>query len=73
MERRAFGGLVAAGIGALAMPARGAWAGESAMRNLMPSEAELASYEAAAGGVLFKDVAPVRRAGCRVLCCGCHN
>mmetsp|Transcript_32828 Transcript_32828/g.77750 ORF Transcript_32828/g.77750 Transcript_32828/m.77750 type:complete len:172 (+) Transcript_32828:40-555(+) len=32
MERRAFGGLVAAGIGALAMPARGAWAGEPAAR-----------------------------------------
>jgi len=58
MERRAFGGLFAAGIGALAVPARGAWAGESAMRKLMPSEAELVSYEAAAGGVLFKDVAP---------------
>jgi len=30
------------------------------MRKLMPSEAELAGYAGAPGGVLFKDLAPVR-------------
>ena len=32
------------------------------MRKLMPSEAELAGYAGAPGGVLFKDLAPVRTA-----------
>ena len=31
------------------------------MRKLMPSEADLAGYAGAPGGVLFKDFAPVRR------------